>query len=60
MTTKSKLKTPMESFPEEFSIVELVERLILIEKIEKGYRQSEFGHNVGESDLDNEIAKWFK
>lgn len=60
MITKSKLKAQIESFPEEFTIDELVERLILIEKIERGYQQSESGHYVAESDLDNEIDKWFK
>lgn len=60
MITKSKLKEQIESFPEEFSIDELIERLILVEKIEKGYQQSESGDFVSESDLNNEFEKWFK
>lgn len=36
MPTKTKLKEQNENFPEEFSIDELVQRLILIEKIEVG------------------------
>ncbi|MGJ8592382.1 MAG: hypothetical protein ACSHXF_07535 [Aquaticitalea sp.] len=56
----AKLKEQIESLPEKFSIDELVERLVLIEKIEKGYQQSEIGLVVAESDLDNEIEKWFK
>lgn len=60
MITKAKLKEQLEHLPEEFTIDELVERLILIEKVERGYQQSESGHYVSESDLDNEMEKWFK
>jgi hypothetical protein len=60
MLTKSKLKEQIESFPEEFSIDELVERLILVEKIDRGNTQSEKGEIISESELDNEIEKWFK
>ncbi len=60
MLTKSKLKEQIENFPEEFSIDELVERLILIEKIDRGNQQSEKGEVITDSELDNEIEKWFK
>lgn len=60
MITKSKLKEQIENFPEEFSIDELVERLILVEKIERGNHQSEKGEIISESDLDKEIDKWFE
>ncbi len=60
MLTKTKLKEQIEKFPEEFSIDELVQRLILIEKIELGIAQSERGETISQSELDNEIEKWFK
>ena len=60
MLTKSKLREQIETFPEEFSIDELVERLILVEKIDRGNKQSEKGEVISESELDNEIEKWFK
>ena len=60
MLTKTNLKKQIEKLPEEFSIDELVERLILIEKIERGTKQSEAGQVISESDLDREIEKWFK
>lgn len=60
MLTKTKLKEQLEKFPEEFSIDELVQRLILIEKIELGIGQSDRGEVISESELDNEIEKWFK
>lgn len=60
MLTKTKLKKQIEKFPEEFSIDDLIDRLILIEKIEKGNKQSENGEIISELELDEEIGKWFK
>lgn len=58
MLTKTRLLAEMDKFPEEFSIDELVERLILIEKIETGSRQSECNQVVSEAEMDYEIKKW--
>ena len=60
MLTKTNLIQQIDKFPEEFSIDELVERLIFIEKVERGNKQSLEGKVVSESDLDVEIEKWFK
>jgi len=60
MLTKIRLKEQIEKFPEEFTIDELVERLILIEKIERGNKQSENGDVVSEMEIEKEIEKWFK
>jgi len=60
MLTKTTLKQQIDSFPEQFSIDQLVERLILIEKIETGNKQSENGEIISESDLNKQIDKWFK
>jgi hypothetical protein len=55
MLTKVKLKEQIDKFPDEFSIDELVEKLILIEKIETGNKQSESGEVIPESEMENEI-----
>jgi len=60
MITKIKLKEQIDKFPERFSIDELIERLILIEKIERGNKQSENGDVITDEDLDKEIEKWFE
>lgn len=60
MITKTKLKQQIESFPEEFTIDELIDRLLLIEKIERGIRQSDNNEELSEQELDKEISKWFK
>lgn len=54
MLIKTKLKEQLEKFPEEFSIDDLGERLILIEKIETGMNQSERGDIIPDSGLDIE------
>jgi hypothetical protein len=59
MLTKTKLKEQIEKFPEEFSIDELIENLILLEKIEIGNRQSDNGEVISDAEMENEIEKWF-
>lgn len=43
MITKDKTIEVIQSLPEEFSIKELMDRLILLNKIETGLRQAEQG-----------------
>ncbi|MEX2592004.1 MAG: hypothetical protein WD426_04465 [Anditalea sp.] len=50
MLTKTKLKEQIEKFPEEFTIDDLVERLILIGKIETGINQSNRREIISDAD----------
>ena len=60
MLTKEKLKEQIEHLPNEFSLDELVERLIFIEKVQRAERQSDKNEVVPHEQLDKEIEKWFK
>lgn len=60
MITKEKLKKSISDFPEEFSIEDLIERLILIEKIELGNQQSLNGDVISGDNLEEEMSKWFE
>lgn len=60
MISKAKLKEQIKLLPEEFSIDELGDRLILIEKIEEGEKQSLKGDTISSGEMDKEIEKWFK
>ena len=60
MLTKTTVKKQLEKLPEEFTLDDLVEQLILIQKIEKGLKDSEENHILSEKELDQEIDKWFK
>jgi hypothetical protein len=60
MLTKKTVKKQLDKLPEEFTLDELVEQLILIQKIEKGLKDSENNNTISEEDLDKEIEKWFR
>ena len=60
MIKKKQLKETIESFPDEFTLEELVDKLILLDKIEKGNRDSIEGNTVSEVELEEEMKKWFK
>lgn len=60
MITKEKLKIHIESFPENISIDELIERLIFIEKLENRIAESQQDKTISEEELKLEMAKRFK
>ena len=60
MLTKTSLKEQIEKLSEDFSIDELVERLIWIEKIESENKQSENEEVIPEDEKENEIEKWLE
>lgn len=59
MLTKEQVKKQLENLPDEFSLDDLVEQLIVIQKIEKGLKDSESNNVISEEELDKEIEKWF-
>lgn len=60
MLTKSLVTKQLEKLPEEFTLDDLVERLILIQKVELGLKDSDEDKVITEEELDNEIEEWFK
>ena len=60
MISRDQLIKQIEDFPEKFSIDELIERLIVIEKVETGLQQTDNRETISEDDLDIEIRRWFK
>ena len=48
----------MQQLPEEFSIDELIERLIVVQKIEEGRQQIKNGNIISEKDVDERMRKW--
>lgn len=60
MIIKEELKTQLESMPEQFTLDELVERLILLEKIQKGLDESSRNEVLSEEEVDERINSWFK
>ena len=60
MVTKTKLIEAIDKFPEIFTMDELMDKIILLDKIDKGNQQSEKGEMISEMELDKEMQKWFK
>lgn len=60
MLTKSLVRKQLESLPEEFSLEDLVEQLILIQKIETGLKDSKENNITSEEALNQEIEGWFQ
>ena len=56
--TKTKLMESIQNLPEEFSIDELIERLIVIQKIEEGQRQSKAGQTNTTEEAKKKLSKW--
>jgi hypothetical protein len=60
MLTKKQLKETAEEMPDVFSLEELFDRLILLDKIGKAEIESANDDVISEEELENEIQKWFK
>ena len=60
MITKQKLIEQINQFPDEFTIDELVERLILIDKVVMAEKQSIDGNVIPHQEVINQIDGWFK
>ncbi len=60
MISKSLIQEQLKNMPNEFTIDELVERLIFISKIESGLKDPNGGNTISEKELEIEMEKWFK
>jgi predicted transcriptional regulator len=58
MLTKNKVKMTIDNLPDSFTIDELIDQLIFIEKVEEGIQQSDNGKVVSNEDIKNVIDKW--
>lgn len=58
--TKSALVNTLPDLPDEFSIDELIERLLIIEKIENGRRQYQEGKTLTSDQVRERMDKWGK
>lgn len=60
MLTKEKVIQSIHDLPNEFSLDELVEKLIILEKIEIGLQQVKEGKVISNADAKNKLKKWLK
>jgi predicted transcriptional regulator len=59
MITKLDVQNQIDSMPNEFSLDEFIERLIVIDKIKQGLKDVEQGNVLTEDEMDKEMATWF-
>jgi hypothetical protein len=57
MLTKAQLHKSLENLPESFTIDQLIEQLIYIEKLDKGLKQSHDGQVISNEDVKLIINK---
>ncbi len=60
MLTKEKVINTIAKLPETFSLDELVERMIVLEKIERGLKDSDEDNMISEEELDKRMKEWLK
>lgn len=58
MLTREKVIHAIKQLPDKFSLDELVDRIILLEKIEIGLDQSNKGQITADESLDEKLPKW--
>jgi hypothetical protein len=60
MLTKEKVNRTIQNLPDSFTIDQLIEQLIFVEKVEEGLHQSKMGQVVSNEDVKIMIDKWSK
>lgn len=60
MLTKTNVLKTITKFPEHFSIDELVDKMILLDKIEKGMQQADHKQVISDEEMDERIEEWLK
>ena len=60
MLTKTNVIKTITRFPDNFSIDELVDEMILLDKIERGIQDADNGRVISDEELDKRIEEWSK
>ena len=60
MITKEKLIEAIKKLPEGFTLEQVIEELILLDKIEKGVSDIDEGRIYSNKEAENRLSKWLK
>jgi hypothetical protein len=60
MLTKDKVKELVDHMPDTFSVDDLVERVILLQKIEVAQKEIENGEGIDWEDIKKEMDTWLE
>ncbi|MEI8047687.1 MAG: hypothetical protein WCI92_09940 [Bacteroidota bacterium] len=58
MTTKDKIINGIKNLPDTVSIDDILDQIMLVEKIEKGIYQSDNNQVVPDEELEKRLGKW--
>jgi Zn-dependent alcohol dehydrogenase len=58
MLTKTSVINTINKLPDNFSIDELVDKMILLEKIERGIQDADNGKVISETELEKRMEEW--
>lgn len=58
MTTKEKIINSIKNLPDTVDIDDILDQIMLIEKIEKAVDQSNKNQVVSDDELENRLGKW--
>lgn len=58
MLFKDQVIKTIHALPENSSAEEMIEKIIFIDKVEKGLEQAVNGNTIKDDELDTEIEKW--
>lgn len=60
MITKKELLQTIDDLPDEFSLDDLLDRFIVLQKIEIGLEQSQLGKTYSTKQAKEKLEKWLK
>jgi len=60
MTTKEKMIQMVQALPEDASVEDAMERLLLLAKVERGLQQANAGELIPHEKVKERMTKWLK
>jgi hypothetical protein len=60
MLTKERVIGAFNKLPQEFSVEQAIDEIILLEKIESGLAQSQANEVIPDEQLDKELPEWLR
>ena len=58
MLTKEKVLQTVSQLPDQFSLDELLDEMVLLQKIETGLVQSDNDEVISDDELDKQLSEW--
>jgi len=58
MLTKEKVKKTIDRLPDSFTVDQIVEELVVLDKIEKGLKEVEEGKIYSTQQVKDQLKKW--